>query len=437
MGRSKPQHVDDPVSFGRRVREARTAKGLSLREAAFPGCSPSFLSRVEAGHRVPSQTLIVGMAARFDVEPEELLGRGLDGRLSEAEVSAVEVSARLGDPSAESQLEELLQRARALGDRRSESRALEALGLIQIERRRDDRAIELLEDARQADTRTGPRERPALHRALGRAYAGTGDLPRAIATLTRAFDDAAAKPADAALLTQFGTYLANAYTDSGRFAEAEQVLARVLQHEAELAPGNAVRLEWTLARTYLEEGKLRIAESYVRRVLARLDTTEERQLVGQAHLLLGRVLLDQRRIDDAVAHLDRSEELLVDAPAVEIANLSLDRASVALARGDMDEAEERARQALERTEATEPSHAGRAYGILAEVELARGNLPEARFLCRQAIEVMTGTTAPPYIVRVYETLSRVEEAAGDLPAALDALRARPATTAAAPAPADG
>ena len=58
MGRSKPQHVDDPVSFGRRVREARTAKGLSLREAAFPGCSPSFLSRVEAGHRVPSQTLI-------------------------------------------------------------------------------------------------------------------------------------------------------------------------------------------------------------------------------------------------------------------------------------------------------------------------------------------------------------------------------------------
>jgi tetratricopeptide (TPR) repeat protein len=433
MGRSKPQHVDDPVAFGARVREARTARGLSLREAAFPGCSPSFLSRVEAGQRVPSQTLIAGIAARLDVEPEALLGRRLDGRLSETELAAAELSARMGDSAAEGELHRLRDTARTLGDRRSESRALEALGLIEIERRHDDRAIELLEEALHADGRTGPRERPALHRALGRAYAGVGDLPRAIATLRGAFDEAAADPPDAALMTQFGTSLANAYTDSGRFAEAEDVLARVLRHEGELAAGNAVRLEWALARTYLEEGKLPVAENYVRRVLARLETTEERHLVGQAHLLLGRVLLDRGRVDDAVAHLDRSEELLADAPPVEIANLSLDRARVAAARGDADEAEARARQALDRTEATEPSHAGRAYGLLAEVELTRGNLSEARFLCQKAIELMTGTTAPAHIAAVYETLSRVEERAGNLPAALAALRARPgAESAAAP-----
>jgi tetratricopeptide (TPR) repeat protein len=432
MGRSKPTHINDPAAFGRRARELRDARGLSLRQASFEGCSPSFLSRVEAGERVPSPAIVAELARRLDVRVEELLGHALDNRVSEGDLVSAEVAARLGDAHAEDTLLDLLAQAEQLGDQQAQSRVLEALGLVALDARSDERAIDLLEQARAIDPEAGPRVRPSLHRALGRAYAGTGDLSRAIAILDAGFTEAATEPADAALLVAYGTYLANAYTDAGRFAEAETVLARALSHERELEPGNLLRLEWALARTYAEEGKLGIAEAYTRRALNRLDATENASLLGQAHLLLAGVLLDQERTDDAVPHLDQSEQLLADEAPVELSKLSLERARVALAQDDLETATNRAREALDRTESTEPGQAGSAYALLSQVELRRDNLSDARFLCTKAIELMTDSTTPHYIAEAYNTLATIEEQDGNLEAALAALRARPAITSRTP-----
>jgi tetratricopeptide (TPR) repeat protein len=399
--------------------------GLSLRGVAFPGCSPSFLSRVEAGERVPSVATLVELAGRLGVPPEELLGRRVDNRLPDGEVLAAEVAARLGEEGSEAGLERLLETARKLGDVRSQSRLLEALGLLATQRRTDSRAVRLLEEALAIDPLATPRERPALHRALGRALAGAGDLTRAIAVLRSAFDEVSSDPRDVPVMAQIGTYLANAYTDNGDFGEAERVLAEIISHERELAPGNALRLEWALARTYAEEGRLTVAESYTRRVLARLESSEHRQLLGHAHMLLAGVLLDQQRVDDAIPHLETAERLMAGESPVELARISLDRSRAAIARGDIDQAELFAREALHRSEATEPGHAGEAYGYLAQVEMERGNLHEARFLCQQALELMSGTTSTLHVRVVYDTLAAVEERDGNLRAALEALRARP------------
>jgi tetratricopeptide (TPR) repeat protein len=347
-------------------------------------------------------------------------GRGVDaGRLD-----AAEIAARLGEQDAALELEALLAEAVALGDLPARSRILESLGLIELARRRDGRAAALLQAAVDLDGAAGPRARPALHRALGRAYAGMGDLARSIAVLRAAFAAAAANPADPALMTLFGTFLANACTDAGLFGEAEATLARVLHHRSELALGNVVRLEWAIARTYVEQGRLDIAETYVRRVLDRVDIGENGELAGQARLLLARVLADQGRLDEAAGGLDEAERLLASAPDVELAALSLDRARVALARGGLDEAEVHLRQALDRTGSTEPGQAGVAYGLMAEVELGRGELDEARFLCDRAFELLAGTATPRYADRVLETLAAVEQRAGNLAAALAALRSR-------------
>jgi tetratricopeptide (TPR) repeat protein len=398
--------------------------GLSLRQLSIPGCSPSYVSRVESGLRVPSPAIVVALATRLGVDPEDLLGRALGTGIDATRIAAADIAARLGDPSARAQLDALLDEATTCGDQRAKSQILESLGLLELDQRHDERAVELLRQALDVDLPTGPRVRPALHRALGRAYAGIGDLPRSISVLQAAFEDAGADPPDPTLMTLFGTYLANAHADSGRFGDAEAVLARVLRHEAELAPGNIVRLDWAIARTYLEEGKLGIAETYIRRVLTRIDTADHDGIVGQAHLLLARILADQGRLDEAAHHLDQTEQLLTATAAVELVSLSLDRARIALARGDLDEAETRLRQALDRTGTTEPGHAGTAYSLLAEVELARGHLDEARFLCRQAIDGMTGRLAPLYLDRAWDTLAEVEERAGDLQAALAALKSR-------------
>ena len=425
MGRIGPAHISDPAAFGRRVQELRSERGLSMRAMAFPGCSASFLSRVESGQRVPSPAIVAGIAEQLGVDPEVLLGHRLDSRVRDADLAAADVAARLGEPDAGERLQALLVQSRRLRDRTAESRVLEGMGLVALEARRDGEAVDLLEQALAAGTVTGPRERPALHRALGRAYAGMGDVARAITVLQSAFDEARAAPADPALMVLFGSYLANAYTDTGRFGEAEKVLARVLVHERDLAPGNALRLEWAMARTYAEQGRLPVAEAYTRRVLRRLDASEHAPLLGQTHLMLAGVLLDQGRVDDAVPHLDRGADLLAGAAPVELVQVSLERARVALARGDHDAAARYAREALDRTGSTEPGYAGTAYGVLARVELERGNIDDARFLCHEAIEQMTERAPPHYISEVYETLADVEEEAGDLRAAMAALRARP------------
>jgi transcriptional regulator with XRE-family HTH domain len=417
--------VPDPKALGIRLRELRERRGLSLREIAFPGCSPSYLSRVESGDRVASLTILAELARRLETSVEELLGRSLDGRLSESDLVAAEVAARMGEPSAEATLETLLGGARSLRDERAESRVLECLGLLALDRRDDARSVQLLEQARSSGPRPNARERPALFRALGRAHAGTGDLIQSAAVLQAAFDEVSEAPADVALMVQFGSYLANAYTDRGRFGDAEQVLARVLRHEHEVDGANLVRLDWALARTYAEQGQSRVAEMYAHRVLARMERGEELRARGHAHLLIAGVLLDQDQAERAAPHLDQAEQLLSTEAPVELALLSYERGRAALLQGDADAAKAHAETTLRRTEGTEPGYAGMAYALLAEVALADGLLDDARFLCQEGIRLMADRVAPPYVARAYETLSRVEEQAGNLEAALEALRSRP------------
>jgi tetratricopeptide (TPR) repeat protein len=421
MGRIRPRHVDDPVSAGRRIHQARVEAGLSLRDIALPGCSPSFLSRVEAGQRVPSVAIVLELADRLGVEPDHLLGKRLDNRMSESELAAAEVSARLRERGARETSAVLLEQARLVHDARAESRLLEALGILELEDGDAARAVELLNAARTTDRGVSPRTRPALLRALGRAYAAGGDLARAIAVLSEAFDQVAGEPHDVALTAQFGTLLASAYTEHGQPAAAERVLDTVLADEAVLA-GDGAEVEWRLSRAYAERGETAVADAYARRVLARLDAAEEDLLLGRAHQQLGSVLVAQGRSEEALVHLERSAALLgEDAPM----RLWLDRARVGIAAGRPEEAERFARAALDRSGADDREGAGGAQSVLAEVQLKQGNLDAARRACQEAIALLQGTSATAELGRVYETLASVEEAAGNLEAALAALRARP------------
>lgn len=432
MGRARPTHVPDPKALGARLRTLREARGLSLRQIAFAGCSPSYLSRVESGDRVASLTILAELARRLGTTIEELLGRSIDGRISEGDLAAAEVAARMGTPSADDDIESLLAGARSLGDLRAESRLLEYQGLLALDQRDKPRAVELLEKARSSGPAPSARERPALFRALGRAYAGTGDLIQAAAVLQTAFDHVCEAPADAALMIQFGSYLADAYTDRGRFSDAEAVLGRVLRHDREVDTTQLVQLDWSLARTYAEQGESRVAEMYAHRVLARMERGEELRARGHAHLLMAGVLLDQGQLDDAAPHLDQAERLLIDEAPAELALLAYERGRAALARGDTTAAGAHAEKMRDRAADAEPGYAGMANALLAEVALAEGRLDDARELCEQGIRQMADRAAPPYVARAYDTLSRIEEEAGNLEAALEALRNRPAVPTARP-----
>ena len=126
MPRKKSTHVVNPVVSGRRLRETRERAGLSQRGLAFPGCSASYISRIEAGERVASPRILGELAWRLHVSDAYLVGA--------SDVPAVsvfddaEVALRLDETDEAARLfENAHERAR---DDRERSRALEGLGQV-------------------------------------------------------------------------------------------------------------------------------------------------------------------------------------------------------------------------------------------------------------------------------------------------------------------
>ena len=72
MPRQKSQHVDNPKAVGDRLKAAREAAGLSQRQLAFSGCSPAYISRIEAGDRIPSLQLLRELGKRLGVTEDWL-----------------------------------------------------------------------------------------------------------------------------------------------------------------------------------------------------------------------------------------------------------------------------------------------------------------------------------------------------------------------------
>src|SRR5919109_1949055 len=126
MPRIKSTHVDHPVPAGRRLREARERAQLSQRRLAFPGCSPSYISRIEAGERIASPLILRKLAERLGVTERFLATGDLVTPLTLLEDAAVAL--RLDDTAEAARLfESALKDARGEEER---ARAYEGLGHV-------------------------------------------------------------------------------------------------------------------------------------------------------------------------------------------------------------------------------------------------------------------------------------------------------------------
>jgi transcriptional regulator with XRE-family HTH domain len=275
MGRLRPAHIDDAASVGARIHAARVRSGLSLREIAFPGCSPSFLSRVEQGERVPSRPTLERLAQRLGVSADELAGIPAGRRIPAWRVDMAEGAARIGARGAAAELRRLLADAQRLEDDHAASRALEGLGRLALASSSSS-ALGLLERARATEPGVGARERPHLFRALMQAYAERGRGEQATAVVADAFREVSADPADPQLVVTFGRELAERLGEAGRDDQQRSVLAQVRMAERTIAdPKLAADTDLALARSFGSRGAPRVAEAYARRLLARIEASGE------------------------------------------------------------------------------------------------------------------------------------------------------------------
>lgn len=417
MPRSLTTHIDSPKEVGQRLHEARLRASMSQRQLSFPGCTAAYISRIEAGARVPSLQMINHLAARLGVSGQ-WLATGVDtAAVVPADLIDAEVALRLGElDEAEARFREHL----ADGDL-SRPTALAGLGQIAHRRERPREAIQLLDEALRARKRRALLD-PAAVDTLGRCYALTGSLDTAIALFRDALDEARA--ADALLEElRFGVLLANALIDSGDLGAAQSALAEVIRIAENIGdPVAQARIYWSQSRLHGERGEPELAGRYARRALEILEHTENDSYVAMAYHLLAHAEAEQGHGEEALRLLARGRELFAsDMGRREDAKFATAEARALVSLGRAREAAERASHALELVDALGPGDRGLTFVALAEIFAAAGDRDRARTLLGQALDLLVdyGSKAALEAAR---PLADLLEADGDPAAALQVLR---------------
>src|SRR5687768_9507380 len=175
-------HVDDPAAVGRRLREARVAAGLSQRRLSFPGCSAAYISRLEAGERVPSLQLLRKLAVKLNADENYLATGVASPRGRPTELVEAEVALRLDDVD---RAERLFERvAHGVPDRRVRAEALAGTGRVAFNRGDYSSAVTAIEEALEVEAETAL-ALPGAVETLGRAYWQLGKIDRAITVFER------------------------------------------------------------------------------------------------------------------------------------------------------------------------------------------------------------------------------------------------------------
>jgi tetratricopeptide (TPR) repeat protein len=415
MSGTSHSHVDDARKFGQRLRQLRTQAGLSQRALSFPGCSSAYLSRIEAGERVPSLQLIHELAHRLRVSPV-FLATGIDDEGEDQDLVAADVALRLGELAEASQL----FRKRLAADAQ-DPHALTGLGMIALRENHLIKAIALLEQA--LDT-PGKRllDLSSAVEALARAYALSGALDEAIALLERALTEAEDASAVVEVL-RFRVLLANALIDNTQFNRAEQALADALSSAEELRdPLATARVYWSQARLHTHHRNPRLGVRYARRAIEILERTENDAYIAMAYHLLAYAQIEAGEAESALRQLARGRALFGDALTErDDAKFALEETRALLALNRSKSAARKAAEALAKIDALDPLEQGRSYMLLGDVFRASGDSGKALELYEKAIEVLE-VSGRSYLVEAGRRLSELLEALGRPTEALAALK---------------
>ena len=417
MPRSLTTHIDSPRELGVRLKASRERAGLSQRQLAFPGCTAAYISRLEAGARVPSLQMVNQLALRLEVTGQWLATGVEAAAVQPSELIDAEVALRLGE------IDEADRLYRAHLEQGDPARpaALAGLGQIAFRSERWAEAIELLEQSFELRGRKALAD-AGLVDTLGRAHAMTGARESAIAVFEQAMLEAQEVGAPVEQL-RFTVLLANAQIDAGEFSKAERALADVIRFADDAGdPVATARVFWSQSRLHSMRHEPRLAGQYARRALEILERTENDAYVGMAYHLLAYAEVEAGNAEEALILLDRGRTLfgreLTDR---DDARFSLEEARALMALGRNSEAALKAARALEVLDAVSPGDRGLAYVTLADVFLAAGDRERPKMLLGQALELLS-EHFKPMALDAGRKLAALLEEDGDTSGALQVLK---------------
>ena len=407
--------------MGARLREARTAAGLTQRDLSFPGCTPAYISRIEAGARIPSYQILLRFAKRLGVSAQYLAtGKGSDGAegggffdpLFEAEIAL-----RLGDDERAAELyEEACQSASSVAAVRAEV----GLGQLALKRAEVETGVSLLEGA-LTNSALPASDAALAGNALGRAYAGQGRFEEAFAIFKRFLAEGKER-GDQFEVLRFSVLLANAYIDSGDFMRAQEVLSDVLDLARKAVdPMLRASLYWSQSRLYSSQGKPDLAAEYAQMTIAILKASEHTIEAARSLLLLAHIENDRGNPSAALELVEEGEPIVAAAgERADEAMFVIERARALDALGGSEEAAGLLLGALAHLNDVSRKSAGHAYAEVAQFFRAHGDSARALELYQLAAERFE--TPDRQLAEVLTAMAEIHEQEGRPEQALQLLK---------------
>jgi tetratricopeptide (TPR) repeat protein len=383
MPRRPSRHVDDPAAVGRRLREARQAAGLTQRELSFDGCTAAYVSRIEAGARVPSLQVLTEFARRLGVSAEYLATGATEFALS-SEFLDAELALRLGE---EARARLLYESARDKAESPAVlARAQLGLGQLALRRGEMNEGIALLEQALQADA-LGAGDASTAANALGRGYVAQGRFEAAFAVFGRSLEDARAR-GDQFDEVRFAVLLANAYIDHGDFGAAHAALGAVLDVARKTVdPLLRASLYWSQSRACLAQGHPDAAAEHAQLAIATLKATEQTLEAARALLLLARIENDRGNPRCALELVDEGGPAVAAAGETTAAAMfTVERARALAAVGEPEQAAALLLGVVPQLDSAAPGSAADAYRAAADAFRRQGDTARALELYELAID---------------------------------------------------
>lgn len=420
------EHTGGEAGIGSRVKAARLALGFSQTAlASQANMSPSYLSLIESGRRIPSRQTFEVLAAVLSTSAAylEVGWKATDDEVQLA-IDFALLDLTQGDAAG------ALSRLSAL-DLEPASPTMRAQALTALARAHElcgdlDRAIEILDqvltEAREREDRF---DAAAAAMALMTCSIESGDLIRA-----GEVGEAELAHLEAAGLTgtdehlRLGSALLWAYTERGDLASATNRAARLLeQAESQGTPRGRGSVYWNAALLAEERRDFALAKRYTERALALLGEYDSARDIPRLRLQYAHLLLVSTPAAplDAIKQLDRAlPGITVAGSPVELAALETEHARAALLTGDVHAARDLATRALGRLGDQPRLESSEAELVLGDALQALGEPARAMEAYRCAAERLGMMSATRRAAGAWRKLADRYRAAGELELAVEA-----------------
>ena len=385
--RSSTAAAPTGLRLGERLRQLRVAAGLTQSELAGERFSKEYVSQIERGKTRPTRETIDWLAHRLGVDPGFLANgvatdeRGrLEGALARAE--ALLESQQHEDALAD--FEALVPAAHATGLAELQVRALLGAGETQMRLGALRKALELLNEARGIveSGSFSDLERAEVLFAIGKCRYQLNSVQTALALLNEALGlaERSGLPSDS-LRSNVLSWRSRCWRRQRDYEAAREDIERALQLAEDAQDPRTIGAAYFQASLVADrEGHWVLARNYAEKARAAYEELADRIHVGQLTNNLGGLNFLLGKTDEAIGLLKEAFSIALDTGRdADAAQAVSSLAQVHLRTGNLDQAEEQARHALQLLEGHEDyvDEVGNAQLVLGRSLLEQERLEEA------------------------------------------------------------